>query len=162
MNVSKRLKAELKVRQIITGNYCLCRHQTFVSWREGKKKTFSYHTFHHNFKGRHNSKQSSVPLFHINRQKLSRPGSVPTCWSATKSKCLFYLTKFQIKPFQLYMTEMRLFVSIGAKSTLLHTYIFHIRRSSSMRGTRITYYNTKGGIMNSPEKRRGSRYELHA
>lgn len=81
-----------------------------------------------------------------------------TCWGATKNKCLFYLTKFQIKPFQLHVTKMRLFVSIGREVGIVLHILFS--RSKDMSGRRIT--NTKGEIMNSPEKRRYSRYEPHA
>lgn len=44
------------------------------------------------------------------------------------SKYLFYLTKFQIKPFQLHVTKMRLVVSIGREvGILLH--ILYVDRS---------------------------------
>lgn len=83
-----------------------------------------------------------------------------TCWNTTNSKCLFYLTKFQIKPFQLHVTKMRSFVSI-AREVGIVLHIFYVENSKDKSGRRITN-NTKGEIMNSPEKRRGSRYELHA
>lgn len=74
-----------------------------------------------------------------------------TCWSATKSKCLFYLTKFQIKPFQPSLCYKNAAACVNKeKSTCLTYSTSAILR---VRAVGITN-NTKGEIMNTLEKRR--------